>query len=357
MLRRLPRCLLVLLFCHVAVLAQNAENLVADPSMEESTAGAATPVGWQGFFSQPDSAYASRIVDGGRTGKRSLVIQGDGEFGVASANLVPLDRKKRYVVRGWVKIEGDEAAAADIKFHYTDAEGSYLAQTRRGHVMPASKGWQFVTVTDAAETVPEARQLALAVAVTKKAKAQYDDLELLVFDRDKLPKDFELEHGTMPKLRVLDRRVGTWDVETTIKPCAWVPRGDKRTEVETAEWVLGRQFVRMSHRGPGAEESMSLMTFDPRTDRYASWFFDSKGAFPRTPTRGQWDAAKRTLRFEGEADGIKSHFNLRFASDTRIEFDATFVGKDGKVYMDMQGTCMRRERGGSTKKQTAPPGR
>src|SRR5207249_4634120 len=149
--------------------------------------------------------------------KRSLLIQGDGEFGVASANVIPLDRKRRYAVRGWVKVEGEETAAADVKFHYYDADGNYLNQTRIGHVMPASRGWQFVTVTDEADSVPEARQIGLAVAVTKRCKAQYDDLEMLSFDRDKLPKDFELEYGTMPKLRLLHRRVGRWDLETTIK--------------------------------------------------------------------------------------------------------------------------------------------
>jgi hypothetical protein len=356
MFRHVPGCLLVLLVCHLPTPAQERpldskrgdsgaakENLLADPSFEESELGSHTPLRWQGFFSQPESGYTGQVAEGGRTGKRSLAIQGDGDFGVASANLVHLDRKQRYVVRGWVNIEGEETAAADVKFHYYDAAGNYLNQTRRGYVMPASKGWQFITVVDEADSVPEARQLGLAVAVTKRAKAQYDDLELLAFDRDALPQDFELEYGTMPKLRLLHRRVGTWDVETTIRPCVWIPRGEKTTEVETVEWMLGRQFVRSVKLAPsGKEKSMGLMTFDPRTDRYASWFFDSSGFFPRTQSLGQWDDEEQTLSFRDEVDGIASTYRLRFVEHKRIEFSGRWKGKDGKVYLDIAGTAKRR---------------
>ncbi len=134
MLRPLPAGLLVMLLASCSILAQEpkrpgqapaaaSKNLLADPSMEDSAVGAATPAGWGGFFAQPDSAYTSQVVEGGRTGKKSLVVEGRGDFGVASANLVPLDRKKRDVVRGWVKVEGDEDAAADVKIHYHDAAG------------------------------------------------------------------------------------------------------------------------------------------------------------------------------------------------------------------------------------------
>ncbi len=222
--------------------------------------------------------------------------------------------------------------------------------------MPASKGWQFITVVDEADGMPEARQLALAVALTKKAKAQYDDLELLSFDRDKLPKDFQTEYGMMPKLRVLQRRVGAWEVTTTIKPCVWVPGGDKRVTAENVEWVLEQQFVRMVSRGPdGVEKSMSLMTYDPRIDRYRSWFFNSGGAFPRAESLGQWDADKQTLNFQEESADVKTVFNLRLADDSRIEFDGLVTGKDGKVYMDMQGVCERRGSGSSKTKGKKTP--
>jgi hypothetical protein len=351
MLARSFGCVVAVVVCCSLLTAQEKkthepapENLLSDPSLEGSELGPGVPEGWRPIFSQPDSAYRSQIVEGGRTGKRSLEIQGDGDFGVVAGNLVALDRKKRYAVRGWVKVEGEEAATAGIKFHYYDAEGVYIDQTIRGHVMPASKGWQFITVVDEADRVPKAKQIGLAVALTKKCKAQYDDLELLVFDGDKLPKNFELEYGTMPKVRVLQRRVGTWDVETTIRPCVWSPGGEKTTGVETIEWALGRQLLRISNvSSAGVDKSLAMMAYDPRTDTYASWFFDSSGFFPRTPTRGRWDEETQKFTFQGEADGIVSAFHVRLVENTRFEFEGLWTGKDGRVYLDMRGTGKRRD--------------
>lgn len=321
----------------------SAENLLEDASFEASREGAETPERWSNFFSQPAGAYSSRVVAGGRTGKQSLRIAGDGDFGVAAGNLVPLDRKRRYAVRGWVKVEGDADAAADVKFHYYDATGKYLEQTRIGYVMPASKGWQFITVIDHAESVPNATQIGLAVAITRKCRAQFDDLELLAFDRENLPKDFELEYGTMPKLRVLHRRVGTWELDTTIKPCIWNSRGERIKETEKIDWTLGGQFVRSVKSGSnGQETSLDLMTFDPRTDTYRHWFFDNRGVFPRGEFGGSWDEAKQTFKFVGDVDAIKSEFTLRVISSDRMEFEGRWVGKDGKVYLDMSGVCRRK---------------
>ena len=147
-----------------------------------------------------------------------------------------------------------------MKIHYYDAGGAYIGQTRIGFASPGSDDWQLVTVTDRAAEFSQARMIGLAIAVTGDGKAHYDDLELLAFDKNNLPSDFDQTYGVTrsPQLAVLSRRVGTWETKKTIKPCLWVPQGIKSTGVETIRWSLGGQLLEGRQSSP--EEELSLMT-------------------------------------------------------------------------------------------------
>ena len=108
----------VVLDCHLVI----QKNLVRHASLEAPISAGGLPDGWDGTYSRPDEGYKALVVDGGRTGHKSLVIQGKGAFGVVSTNSVLIDRNMRYRAQGWVRIEGDAAAAADVKFHYLDGQ-------------------------------------------------------------------------------------------------------------------------------------------------------------------------------------------------------------------------------------------
>ncbi len=326
--------------------AQHSKNLVTNPSLEENVVDSELPPGWGSFYPKPAGSYTYSIVDGGRTGKKSMLIEGDGTFGVLPANRIEIDRSKRYVVRGWVKIEGDEDATADVKFHYYAADGRYMGQTRVGYVRPTSDDWQFITVTDQAPSFPEVKYVGLAFAATGKVKARYDDLELIAFNKETLPLDFENEYGVTrsPQLALLGRRIGNWTTETTINPCVWVPDGSKSKGVETIRWALGGQFIegRAKNLSTGID-SLFLMTFDGISKKYRFWHFDSQGNFPKGESIGSWDDATQTFTFEATDDNdVRFTSWLKLIDNDAVEWSGTWTDKERRVLLDMEATITRK---------------
>ncbi len=317
---------------------KKSKNLVTNPSLEDSVGRSGLPPGWGSFYPNPVGSYKYEIVDGGRTGKKSIQIEGDGTFGAMPANRVEIDRSKRYVVRGWVKLEGDANATADVKFHYYEANGRYLGQTRVGYVSPTTSDWQFVTVVDRASAFPEAKLVGLAIAATGKAKAQYDDLELISFDKDKLPKDFEMKHGVTrsPQLALLGRRVGTWATETTIRPCVWFSEGSTSKGIETVRWVLGGQFTETNAKNlTTGVSSRSLVSFDRKSKTYRSWYFDSNGTFPQSKSVGTWDEATQTFTFVSSDDNMRSTTKLLLIGDDAAKWTGIWKNDEDQVLLDM----------------------
>ena len=345
---------LVLLVAHVELggtpgsAANLPTNLVTNPSLEEMVSAEGLPPGWGMFYSNPAGAYRATIADGGRTGKKEMRIEcvgalGDAQFGVMPGNRVPLDATKRYVARGWVKVAGGKRATADVKLHYYDAGGAYLGQTRIGFASPGYDDWQQVTVTDRAAEFPQARRIGLAIACTGDAKAQYDDLELLAFDKDKLPADFDNTYGVTrsPQLAVLARRVGTWETKKRIKPCLWVPEGIESTGVEIIQWSLGGQMLEGRQKSP--QDELSLMTYDGRDQVYRWWFFGSNGKLPRGETVGQWDKATETLTFKNEVkDEFDSVVRMKLIGNDTVHWQGVWKDKAGRVLLDIEGTSKRR---------------
>jgi hypothetical protein len=327
-------------------------NLVTNPSLEEEVARDGLPPGWGWFVSVPAGAYRATIADGGRTGKREMRIdyvggQGEGAFGGTPANRVPLDATKRYVARGWVKVTGGRRATADVKFLYFAGDGAYLGQTRVGFVSPGNDDWQLVTVTDHAEDYPQARLIALAIACTGDAHAQYDDLGLLAFDKDKLPADFESTYGVTlsPQLAVLARRVGTWETRTKTKPCLWAPQGAESTGIETFRWMVGGQLLLGQQRLPeGGIEQMSLITYDARDQVYRCWLFGSDPTFLRGQTVGRWDQATETLTFQSDPrDELDAVVRIKLIGNDTVNWHEIRKNKAGQVLLDVEGTSKRRQ--------------
>lgn len=308
------------------------------------------PTGWSPLFSSPAGEYRATVAAGGRTGAKMICIdyvggKEGGAFGVVAANRIEIDPKKRYVARGWVKVEGGRRATADVKLHYYDAGGAYIEQTRIGFASPGSEEWQLVTVTDHAAEFPRAKLLGLAIACTGDAKAQYDELELLAFDKDALPADFEATHGVTrsPQLAVLGRRIGDWTTTTRIKPCAWLPNGKTTVVRENIRWAINGQFVeaRRVDKESGIEER-SLTTYDSVDRTYRSWFFGANGNMPRGETKGSWDPKTETLMFETtNNDGSTGAFRFRMIGNDELEYSGSIKDKDGKVIIEMEGTSER----------------
>jgi hypothetical protein len=187
-------------------------NLVSDPSLEAAPAADGLPKGWNGHAFNPEEGYRLAIADAGHSGKHSLLIEGKGEWAVVRANRVAIEPGQRYRASGWVKIEGDDKAAADVKFHYYRKDGSYIDQSRIAFINPRTPGWQKLAVSDQLEQFPDAAYIEPALALAGNGKAWFDDLELTARD-EKRPAIVNLvANGDMEELAA-DRPAG-WLIVT-----------------------------------------------------------------------------------------------------------------------------------------------
>ncbi|MEX2216273.1 MAG: hypothetical protein WD768_19335 [Phycisphaeraceae bacterium] len=162
-----------------------AKNLLGDGSFEDIAVGA-LPAG-ANLFSSPENAYKAAAVEGGRTGKRSLLIEGEGSFGVLSLHRGELPSKFRFALNGYVKIEGDSETKATIKFDLFKASGEWIASSTAGDLTGEKKDWQLISVIDSFANYPEARSFTVAVALVGKGKARFDDVEFVALNAKDLP--------------------------------------------------------------------------------------------------------------------------------------------------------------------------
>jgi hypothetical protein len=323
--------------------SQPSKNLLTNSSFEEALTPDGLPQGWSRWGHE--DKYRSNIVEGGHTGKSCLKIEGEGTRGVVFANGIGIDRNKRYVLSGWARFEGDKDARALILFHYF-RDGKWLGLPDVVGVTSRQKGWQFVSKTDRADEVPDAATIWISCTLEGKGTAWFDDLELVAYDRKGLPEDFEARLGpsNLPaEFSVLQRRIGTWDTQTTTKPGVWVPAGAKSTGTETVEWILGKKFIQSKTKGqPGDTESISMVTYDIQNSVYRWWLFDSTGGFPRSEMTAQWDEGSKTLSYKGTGPSDLSLFGShRFVSSDRIETQFVIRDKDGKILLESEGTATR----------------
>ena len=316
-------------------------NLVQDNSLEGPLGGHELPKDWQGRFSSPNEGYQFRVVDKGRTGDKSLLIHGEGKFGVVSTNKVRIDQNMRYRARGWVKIEGDAQAAADVKFHYFDDSQQYLGQTRIVYIAPPTKDWTMLEVTDRVADFPAARWIQVAVAMVGKGKSWYDDLELTTHRRDNLPSDFDLT----PELKILNRWAGDWNVDVKFEPARWTPEGSEKTETKESKWILQNTFLEeIRHDSkPSIGEHRALTGFDMRKRLYRTWYFDSNGN--RNTASGTWDEKTATMTWMSDLDtGGQLRATDRFIDADTHEYSIVIKRPDGELLMDGQAIHRRSEK-------------
>jgi hypothetical protein len=295
-------------------------NLVHDPSLEEAALGEQFPSGWGRYNAVPKGSYTFEVVEGGRTGNKSCVIEGDGQYITLPTNRVSVESDKRYAARGWVKLEG-AGSSAQVRILYFDVNRRYIGENRLGHVTPHDQ-WQLVSITDRVEEHPNARYLALAMSVMGKGKAMFDDLELLAFDNDQLPDNFETEYGRTVTIqsRVLDRWLGQWGSRTTYKPTESFPRAGTTLSSTNAAKILDGHFVQLhTTTEAGDEQFLTLIGYDESKAAYRLWIYLSNGAaYERI---GQWDDARSTLTLElvPPAPGVTGTSVYRFVDADTIE--------------------------------------
>ena len=326
--------------------AQDGRNLIQNGSLEEPIRGRKLPFGWSEWPNN-DKTYSRDVVDGGRTGKKCLRITGDGNHGVVFIGGGKLDRNKRYALKGWVKLEADGDAQANVKFNYFHNRKN-LGLREAVSVTADQQGWQQLERTDRAEEVPIASWLWVSCTLSGEGTAWFDDLELVAYDRDEVQADFDSIHGRSnfpPEFHILNRRVGTWSTQTTIKPGPRFPDGNESHGEEIISWSLDKKVL--LGRGtiePGNAQNTSIWTFDSTHKVYRSWYFDSFGNHPRAPVTGTWNEALQTLTFRSsETEGDTHVSRMKFIGNDEMRWNGVWKDKNGKVVMEVVGKSIRKK--------------
>jgi uncharacterized protein (TIGR03067 family) len=292
-------------------------NLLTDSSFE-NTAPTLLPRGWSAWLDDgPD--FRCEVVAGGHTGQRCLRIYGKGTRGVVFANVIPADRSKRYALKGWAKFEGDKDARAIIKFNYFK-DNQFLGVHDLIGVTADRSGWHLIEKTDALDRYPDANKLYAMCHVEGNGSGWFDDVEVIAYDRDKLPIDFDSRHGRhnrLSGLHSLERWRGAWETKYVFRETDNSPE-TALTMNSTAERTLGDYFL-MSHSKATAvdEERIQFLTFDQNIGAFRQWLFSSNGkAFE---WRGQWDDAAKSLELRMLPDASRMSSVERFTDGEHIE--------------------------------------
>jgi formylglycine-generating enzyme required for sulfatase activity len=322
---------------------QTGVNLINDPSFEE-TPQKQLPPGWSTWFNEgPKSRW--EVSEGGHTGKRSLKVIAEGTRAVMFANNISLDRSKRYALKGWTKFEGPKDSRAIIKFNYFH-NGKWLGVHDLVGVTADQPGWHLLEKTDAADAYPEATLLVPTCHVEGSGTAWFDDLELIAFERDKLPANFEVTHGKNNRLVAsldFDRWVGEWDATFEVKPNAQSPQDRNTRGTMTTRKVLDDRFL-LTHSANQSDPTQWLwfLTHDANLAAYRIWIFGSGGeAFER---RGQWDATSQmlTLQLVPPSPGVTGQSTDRFIGNDQIESTLLVKSADGQVTRDNRWSAKRK---------------
>lgn len=156
----------------------------------------------------------------------------------------------------------------------------------------------------------------------------------------------EQERPARPKeLEVLDRFIGTWDIETVARPAQGGTKEVIEKGVNVVEWTLDRSFLRThSYDAKGNHVAIQLFTWDSTRREYRHWFFGNGGMM--VEGKGSWDEADRTMTVAGKGgEGTSLHFKGRFVTDGSYETTLDVKDDSGKLLVDVQGAWTRRKGG------------
>jgi hypothetical protein len=173
--------------------------------------------------------------------------------------------------------------------------------------------------------------LALLILATFHAPA--------IADKDK--------DGPPPKpseLKVLDRFLGTWDLELVSKVTEVNPKETKSTSTATFEWILDGRFMRVTGKTltPEKIESLQMMSYNPAGKQFYGWFFDSQGSV--NEVAGQWDEDTKTMTWQAPVEENVTMTNrLRFTDKNTIVWTMITKDNNNKIYVDVRGKMTRKK--------------
>ena len=128
---------------------------------------------------------------------------------------------------------------------------------------------------------------------------------------------------------VLDRFVGSWKTQATIKNSTSLAReivahgkAECRRTLEGNWWEFRTETV------PPGESDLQIMTFDAPRGVYRQWVFSSDGYFHAA--EGTWDASSSTPRWTGTTPTGKFAINDHWVSADRLEWNLRRTDAQGR---------------------------
>lgn len=166
--------------------------------------------------------------------------------------------------------------------------------------------------------------IALALAITSTARAD---------DNSKISAEFE----------ILDRFVGIWDIDISIKPAGADAINVKNTE--TRSWSPGKtvlHFADANKAGVGEPEFQMLLAYDAATNGFRGVMMYGAG---RSLVDAAWDEATSTMTFNGRSpdDGSTFVFKNRFLDADHSESTGIQMNAKGEVFMEQTQKQTRRK--------------
>jgi hypothetical protein len=145
-----------------------------------------------------------------------------------------------------------------------------------------------------------------------------------------------------PELKVLEKFVGIWDCEIITKPAVWTPEGKREKAVEVNEMTLDGWFLHgCSKTQDGKVLAILMNTYDPVRKKFHIWRFTGRGC---EELDAQWDEAASTLTITADhGSGITSKATFHIIDKDHREYHVIAKDGEGKVYLDIEGTVVRRK--------------
>jgi hypothetical protein len=161
------------------------------------------------------------------------------------------------------------------------------------------------------------------------------------------------------EFKVLDRWVGDWDLEITVKPNRQAPKGHKAIYQSSVRWSLNDRFLRCEAQGEGkdgdqkiAEAFMWIITHDPQSKAYTSTVFwcnvpaGAAGNWGTIPSGiGTWDEKEQmmSIRSEDKESGLVTLSVTQWIDKDNHRWVQSLSEKNGNVVVEMSGMGKRRK--------------
>ena len=139
------------------------------------------------------------------------------------------------------------------------------------------------------------------------------------------------------ELQVLDRLIGDWQTEVTVKTT-----GEKFNTTESRRWSKEGKFVLSEDLNLSTKkEAHFLLTYDPNAKVYRACFIEEADA---VLLHGTWDEGTQTMKWVSpDGAGARHAGSSRFIDKDRVDWSLTVTGPDGKVLVDLSGKQTRKK--------------